>query len=84
MLISMRECRMVRAEIRKLQEPFPIAVVIVIAPSEKAAQQEGEKLLKPYLGGYPNRLGFTDLGSILFQAEPTTIFLYTKQDGRII
>lgn len=75
---------MVKATIANLGDTFPLAVAIIIAPTETEAQKFGEQELKPYFPGYPYRLGFENLGQILFPLPvPTTIFLCTQNAGRI-
>ena len=79
----MRECWMIKAEIRKMGDLFPLALVIAIASTEVEAHNLAEKELKPYFTGYPYRIGFENMGPIIFSPIPTTVFLYTQSEGWI-
>ncbi len=77
------ECLLIKAEVRSLQDTFPIMMVIVKKKKKKEAKEQVEQELKPYPFEYPYRLGFETLGLILFTPVPKTIFLYTQEAGRI-
>lgn len=77
------ECWMLMAEIRRLGEVFPLAVAIVIARTTEEAHKFGERELEPYFPGYPYRLGFSVIGSILLDSSslPETVLFYTREGG---
>ena len=79
---EMKECTLIKGEVASL-EAGTTAIAIVIAPSEKEAQEYAEKALKPYYSGYPQRIGFSYIGSILFLPTAKTIFLYDIEKGQV-
>lgn len=76
------ECIMMKGEIARMNEE-PSAISIVIAPSEKEAQQYAEKVLEPYYSGYPQRLNFSFIQLLVLPPITKTVFLYTSEDGEI-
>jgi hypothetical protein len=79
---EMKECKMIKGEVASL-EGGTTAMTIVIAPSEKEAQEYAKKVLKPYYSGYPQRIGFFYVGPILLPPTTKTIFLYALEKGEI-
>jgi len=74
---------MIKAEIRKLGDVFPLATAIIIAPTAPEAIELGKKELNSYFPPYPYRIGFEGLGPIMFEPTPIIVFLYTQTLGQI-
>jgi hypothetical protein len=72
-----------RGEVASLNEGST-AMTIVIAPTEKDAQEYAEKVLGPYYKGYPQRIGFFYIQTIFLPSPITkTVLLYTLEKGLI-
>lgn len=82
--MELQECFMISTSVFKEGDKLPVAMVITMAPSREEAEMQAKKELADFISGQDDKtLKTKDIGSILYPAIPTTIFLYTRNAGRI-
>ena len=85
-----QECQMIMLKVLKRGRSLPIAKVIVIVPDKTKAKEYAIEELKAHIPDQttlPHKDHYMfmqeNLGGILFEPVPTTVFLYTEEAGVI-
>ena len=82
--MELKECKIIYAEVIEKGEKYPTAIAIVIAPTQEQAETVIRKELKSCMPDLPEGEPLTEeLCTILLPPQPTIVFLYTKEAGRI-